>query len=354
VTFLPDPTWRARGEPREYPRNYPSLVQRKKQLLAELGNLEVGVKRDIKGAFDRFGYLIFNAAAAALASPELQAYFKGLSQALDPNNRKSGIPSSAIIDAYREIGLAAQRSVRAAYAARSPQRDLPAYRTTAKFARNRRYANGALLRAIGAPDFFEASAKGLKFINEDRLNREAKHWRRLNFGTAGGNTVSPPREFRLDWGKLLEAASPISVGLTPDIRPAFRIPRGVWISPGVFYPMSEIAGVGRTGAVVSVVGSRSSRGGFRRPGRVSPRQHLKESGRPTRGIASTNFLDAGVAAIARNLLPKFSEVYLYYEGKALPTTLNQRIRPRTPPLPKGNVRRAYRSSGYSRGAGETY
>lgn len=358
MVFIPDPTYYVRGTPRQYPRSYPSMAGVRARWLQELGTLDLGVRRQFKSTAGINVHLLVSGAAQAMFAKEvrdeLQTYFRQLRNAFDPQSRDSLIPRHAMVDTYRQIGASAQRSVRAAYTQRRPQRDLPAYRTQARHARNVRFANGALLRAISAPDFFEATERGLRFINEDRLNREARHWRRLNFGTAGGAAVEPPRQFQLDWGRLV-AGTHQHIGLTPDIRPAFRIPRGVFVAPGVFYPMTEVAGIARTGGTVSVVGSRHNRN---QPGgqKVNRRQHLKETGRLTRGIASTNFLDRGVSAVARQLLPQFSEMFhTYYTQVPPPPNLRrQYIRPRVPVLPKGNVRRRYRSSGFAGLAGATH
>ena len=314
-----------------------------------LRSLEVGIKRDIQATVGIAIHDLAGEMFARVASPELRDYFEKLRNAFDPVRGPSRIPSTDIVTAYRSIGLKAQRAVRSAYVARTPQRDLPPYRMWSARPANKRYANGALLRAISAPDFFEATTAGLRFINEERLNREARHWRRLNFGTGGGATIQPPREFRLDWGKLVEQASPVKVGLAPDVRPAFRLPRGVFVEPGIFYPMSELGG-GR-GAVVARIGGSGRTGADKR---VNSRTYNSTTGTATRGIASTNFLDRGMRAIAHNLLPTFSELFERHYGERLPAQFRQRIRPRVPVIPKGHVRRRYTAAGYNRPAGSTY
>lgn len=344
-------TWRRRGVPRQFPRTYPSMATRRRQLVAELGNLEYGARRNIASTamFD-FAALVTNV-AGSFASVEMQNYFRILAENLNPKGPRTKMPRARILEAYRQVGMKAQRSVRSAYIARRPARDLPAYRTFARNPRNQRYANGALLRAIGAPDFFEVTDRGIKFINEERLTREAKHWRRLNFGTAGGAPVSPPREFQMDWGVLLQGRSSPRLGLAPDVRPAFRIPRGVFVEPGIFYPMSEVAGV-RRGTVTGVVGRPGRTGRRAADKRVNSRTFRADTGQMTRGIASTNFLDRGVAAIARNMLPEFELLMREYYGRTLPPAFRQRIRPRTRQIPKGRVRQAYRAGGYGGSPGQ--
>lgn len=218
-----------------------------------------------------------------------------------------------------EIATAAQRSLIAGYAGRKPQRDLPSYREGATRSRGpnaKRFANGALLRAIGSPAFFKVTATSIHFINAELLGKEAKHWRRLNFGTQGGAALTPPARFDVRWGDLLVG----SMGLTPDVRPAFRLPPGVWVQPGIFYPMGEIRDVQNRGDIYAKEGGRGpaqSEALIRRRGRNAPygppsppvagQVWNKRNSRMTKGIASTNFLDAGVKRLA-------SETGLRYQG----------------------------------------
>lgn len=81
---------------------------------------------------------------------------------------------SGISDMYQRLGEVGQRaSVDRYLAARS---DRPEYRVG-----QGRISGGALRRAIESPDYFRASSEGLAFARTDVLNREAKHWARINY-----------------------------------------------------------------------------------------------------------------------------------------------------------------------------
>jgi hypothetical protein len=239
---------------------------------------------------------------------------------------------------YRPMGLAAQRSVIAAFAQRRPRTGMPAYRTSAQHPQNIRYANGALLRALGSPDFFNVGPRGLEFINEDRLDLEAKHWRRLNFGTRGGAPLSPPKRFDVNWDGQVVA----SFGLDPDPRPAFRIPPGLWIQPGVFFPFSEVTAEARQRGVMG-----TTRHSAPQPYRLSSKGWSEERiaskhyGQMTKGIASTNFLDAGMRRLAREVRPAIDKILAYVSKP--PTDVRQKIQVRVPVM--DHRRRGYYKAG---------
>lgn len=188
------------------------------------------------------------------------------------------IPESLRRRVHDDIGAAAQRSVVQAYTHRNPRRNLPPYRE-GNDPRQTRYAGGRLLRALQSPSFYEATPNGLRFINTSLLNREARHWRRLNFG-AGAQGGPGPRSFPID---LFQA----SIGLEPDRRPGFRLPPGFWLRNG------ERVAPGRPGTAEFHPGRDSS---------ANPAMM-------TRGIRATNFLDAGVRRIANEIGPAYLNMY---------------------------------------------
>jgi hypothetical protein len=204
--------------------------------------------------------------------------------------------------AHRDVGNAALRSLIDGYTHRRFRRPQDPYR-----AGDQRYAGGALLRALRREEHVNAFARGFDFLDTGILNSEAKQWRRLNFGAGSGSAggIDVPQSFQMTWGDLV-------VGLRPDPRPAFRIPRGFWFDQG---GTRVGAGADRSGRFY-YVGSpelpASNETGNRRLGRPSP-------GRVTRGIASANFLDAGIRRIA-NELPRayntlFNDLYDRQLGK---------------------------------------
>lgn len=219
---------------------------------------------------------------------------KGFARSLQESRARLNKQQQFIIDAVRvdaippgirqqmhyDVGRAAQLSVQQGYTHRRYRRGSTNYRTAPREDRNFRYAGGLLLRALQAPDFFVATPDTLRWGNINRLDQEAKQWRRLNFG-AGGAAGETPRQFQMHWGTFVGAA----IGLEPDPRPAFRIPPGYWFTEGagervrrgVRVPHGEFYPVGEQPA-----------GRWGRPNKV----------RMTRGIAASNFLDAGVRRIA--------------------------------------------------------
>lgn len=186
------------------------------------------------------------------------------------------IPANLRQQLHQDVGRAAQLSVQQAYTHRRHRRNTPPYRTSPRDPRNFRYAGGLLLRALQAPDFFEATPNVLRWGNTARLNQEAKQWRRLNFG-AGGAAGESPRQFPMQWGNFVGAA----IGLEPDPRPPFRIPTGYWVSGG-----SRASGI--------TAGAEFYPRGEQPPGRLG----RPSKARMTAGIAASNFLDAGVRRIA--------------------------------------------------------
>lgn len=87
--------------------------------------------------------------------------------------------------------------------------------------------SGALRRSITAKDMVIGSADGIKYVNQDRLNTEARHWARINFGVRGapgarmGAAKSPaPKQF-----DVLGAGK---VGFKAGPRPPMYLPPGFW------------------------------------------------------------------------------------------------------------------------------
>ena len=188
-----------------------------------------------------------------------------------------GIPPQQYKDANLEIARKAQLAVARRYDQRRGRRRLPSYRVGSN-----RYSGGALRRAIMAPDFYEATATGIKFINRDRLSREAAQWKRLNYG-AGGGAGTPPRQFSVMIGGQLAA----TLGIAADPQPGFRLPPGFFIGPGGERQPRRGPGPGS---------------GMFFPTRSNPKDK-------TFGILASNFLDAGVRSIADNMPVAYMGIY---------------------------------------------
>lgn len=237
----------------------------------QLRGLEEGFINNINRAVSASVQMNFTFAAAMQMSAALGV---SVAKLMNANGQiMAGISDDTFRRANYIIGLRAQQSTAAAYSQRRPRRRLPSYRVGPL---QGRYAGGALLRAIKAPDFFRATATGLQFINTSRLDREAKQWKRLNFG-AGAGAIRPPGRYEVSFNGLLVA----TLGLTPDPRPGFKMPPGFFLGPN----------------------GRVQRGGEPGTGMFYPTGRPLMS--PTYGIVGTNFLDAGVRRIARELGPVY-------------------------------------------------
>lgn len=171
---------------------------------------------------------------------------------------------------------------------------------------------------------WDADADSIRIIDTRQLAKEAKHYRRLNFGAGGGGQegdLSPPDAYSLRVTGT--RAFNMIIGLAPDPRPAFRLPRGVWISGG-----GE-----RVPASQSSVGADRFFPASELPNGVTGRL---PKGRGTRGIAARNFLDAGVRRIARETLPAYEGLYrdVFYskQGPSLKKRIGVTVAPRPGPI----------------------
>lgn len=195
---------------------------------------------------------------------------------------------------------------------------------------------GGIGRAVRNPRFGRADETGIYFADEEILNREAIHWRRLNFGTQGRATKA--RKFRLRF----EGSPGESFGFEDGPRPAFSLPEGYFLhNQGQFVkPDPSFKGAGTNNPFVplaNVLGSvkrpaRPGAGGggtYGRGSSVNAEQRKKyESamrqwrrtkekrkkatgggigGRKTVGIKSRHFLDAGLAALEREFPRQYED-----------------------------------------------
>lgn len=261
--------------------------------------IEAGVAADLVGALIKAVSV-----GGAAASGEVQALAHALSTGRIPPNR--------MLATHREIGVKAQRSVLSAYDNRKNRRDLPAYRQSARNPRNIRFAGGRLRAALRAPDFFEATEHGLSFINTQRLSKEAKQWRRLNFGAGVPNSS---RQFNVYFADMLVS----SLGLDPGTQPGrVKLPPGRFVEPGgggkrggaqapgapgtgMFYPLGELRG--RTVFQKQQNGAYGPRGGPKRMPRLTIDNPMWVK------IEATNFLDEGVRRMANEWGPAYTKLF---------------------------------------------
>ncbi len=102
-----------------------------------------------------------------------------------------------------------------------------------------RDSGGALRNAIAGEGFYTATGQGIQFGNRRNLDAQAKHWWRLNFGTAGGNNGEPegrPVNFLGSQKQFLIQGKPSK---------SFQMPYGIWRTRGTdanppgFYPLKK-------------------------------------------------------------------------------------------------------------------
>ena len=214
---------------------------------------------------------------------QVELFGRALADGLDPD---------AFLRAHEGIGAAAQRSVLSSYGQRVTRKQGPSgYRAGATDNHSRRFAGGALRRALGSKDFYRATADGLQFVNIRTLDKEAAHWYRLNFG-AGAAGLGSTARFQVRWHGLVVA----SLGFDAEPSAPFAMPRGVWVSP--------------TGERVRAGANPAGTDEFYPQGERPPGiRGAPTSGTMTRGIEARNFLDAGLRRIA-DLLPRaYDDIY---------------------------------------------
>ncbi len=241
---------------------------------------------------------------------------------------RRGIAPSERQRAHERMGRRAQQAVLNSYAQTVGGRKAASrypYRKNVR-GKNHRYAGGALKRALAADDFYVATPDGLLFVNESRLNKEARHWMRLNAG-AGAVGRGSRRRFQVHWSNLVVG----EFGADMEARPAFTMPRGYWFNregghtvpaganpPGSdeFYPMGT--GPDRGGKTTRGAEGRVPVGGGR------GRNRLTKRGTPTKGIEARNFLDAGYRRLAHDLPDTYQRLYqqLWEKGVVGPQTKN--------------------------------
>lgn len=214
-----------------------------------------------------------------------------------------GVAPQDLARANHDIGAAAQRSVLASYDQTVGRRDrsgASGYRQTGKF---QRYSGGRLRRALASDAFFDSDEHGIYFINVAMLNETAAQWARINFGAAPAGQGSR-QSFDVRFSDLVI----VSLGLNEGARPGFTIPTGYFtegssgpvVAPNASRPPGNafyVAGTGPHAKTRWVVDDEGNR---------VPKPHVGR--KVTGGIRARNFLDAGVARIAREVPVQYKAI----------------------------------------------
>lgn len=134
---------------------------------------------------------------------------------------------------------------------------------------------GALGDAISHPSLVEVTGRDIFYVDTQRMNKEAAHWQRLNYGAGPAATTRPATfPLRLDSALL----GRLKLGGAP--RPNVLLPKGFFLEGGK-----------------KVSPSSTYRGNSMHPFYpVGPPVFME-----TAGIQGRQFLDAGVETLAREL-----------------------------------------------------
>lgn len=217
-------------------------------------------------------------AGSALGSTGIAADF---ARALDQTVRAS---KNQLANVHHGLGQLMQQETVDAYLdmrQNNPQaRRLPAYRPPyghPTLTRSKpRDSGGKLEAALRSPNFFWATHDGIGFGNIKELDRTARQWHRLNYGVRGGKGGPGAAPAKFDVHMLGLKVGKIGLRAEPSRR-QMKMPLGVFME-GAFYPLS--------------------RKGYKTKGMYA-----------TVGINAWNFMDAGVAALARELGPAYRLQY---------------------------------------------
>jgi hypothetical protein len=144
---------------------------------------------------------------------------------------------------------------------------------------------GYLGRVVRRPDLVRSDADGIRFLNPAAMDKEAAHWRRLNFG-AGDAAGTPPGPVPL----RLFGETVAHVQLPFGVSPAFSLPKGFFVKGGkASIPNANFRGVGSEGTFA--------------PSRRSPYRPAI-----TAGIRGRHFLEAGLDALSTQLPIRYTDL----------------------------------------------
>ena len=188
-------------------------------------------------------------------------------------------PTQDMDRAHQDIAENMRQAVRSAY-----ETNVENVRKVEPYTRSSRLS-GHLSRVVRRKDLVTADAAGISFVDQNVMDKEAAHWRRLNFGAGEqAGPQSQPHPLRL-FGEVLGTAS---LGEGPSR--AFVLPKGFFIQGGkAVLPHSKYRGAGSEGRFVA--------------SRKSPYHPAV-----TVGIRGRQFLDAGLEVLERELPIRYSDL----------------------------------------------
>ncbi len=197
---------------------------------------------------------------------------------------------------HQRVGALAQDSVLRSYDQLVTAREGPASRTHYRAGQDR--LPKTLRYALARPNFFEATADGLRWVNVAMLNREAVHWGRINFGARGAGEGSTA-EFEVTFNNLVVGF----LAYNEPARPGFSIPPGFWMgSEG----QRVAAGANARGADRFFPAGQRPAGIGGLKGQAHGR---RQQWRQTAGIEAKNFLDAGLLTIGKQFPLGYEQYY---------------------------------------------
>lgn len=180
---------------------------------------------------------------------------------------------------HRRIAANARDAIRAEY-----EYEVDSVRTVEPYKRFNRLS-GQLGKVVRRRDLVRGDAEGVHFIDAGTLDKEAAHWRRVNFGAGSQAGEQPaPIPIRL-FGEALQMAS-------FDIGPSrgFSLPKGFFIQGGrAVIPNSNYRGAGSVGPFI--------------PNRKSPYRPA-----PTEGIRGRHFLEAGLESMRHDFPNMYADL----------------------------------------------
>lgn len=179
----------------------------------------------------------------------------------------------------RAVAAEMRSAVRARYNATvEATRHVPPYHRSGRL-------SGHLGRLVRRSDLVRADGEGIQFVNENAMDKEAAHWRRLNFGAGAVAGEQPgPYQVRL----FGEASIPVSFGIGAS--PSFQLPRGFFIQGNTaVLPNASYRGRGSVGPFM--------------PSRRSPYRPAQ-----TVGIRGRHFLEAGLEVMERELPKRYADL----------------------------------------------
>lgn len=180
---------------------------------------------------------------------------------------------SAVLSAYEESGIGSGKSYR--------QNDP---------GKLRRYSGGAMERAIKNKSFVVGDANGIAFIDKDMMDRTAKQWYRLNFGTLPKGSKNPAVGSMKFFGKASSQRAELT-GFGPSR--AFGLPDG----PGIGFWSSTYAKTSKGPLSASHSGRGAFYVRFRGQKFIGNRPPTSFKTLMSSGIQGKRFLDAGARSI---------------------------------------------------------